>query len=250
MRARAISTAVIAAAGVLVASVTPAAHAQTLSDLARATGSHQLIIVQARSPHSSRGTLQAWTRTADGWRPEQASTDVRLGAHGVVAAARRRQDTMTTPAGTFTITSAFGRLPDPGTALPYRHLTAVDAWTYDPRDASTYNLFQSAPVTWAGYGQNVEHLRAHGRQYDFVAVIDYNTPPGPVVVGSDGIARAAHPANTAAGGGIFLHVSDGTATEGCIAVAKPVMVKLLRWMNPAEHPLIVIAASSQQVTTS
>ena len=42
------------------------------------------------------------------------------------------------------------------------------------------------------------------------------------------------------GSGIFLHVSHGNATLGCVALPLRQLVKTLRWFDPAKRPLIVI----------
>jgi L,D-peptidoglycan transpeptidase YkuD (ErfK/YbiS/YcfS/YnhG family) len=60
--------------------------------------------------------------------------------------------------------------------------------------------------------------------YRHLAVIDYNTRP--IVPGR--------------GSGIFLHVSHGNATLGCVSLPLSQLVRLLRWFDPADHPLIVI----------
>ena len=120
-----------------------------------------------------------------------AATPARLGWSGLYLAAERRQGTGKTPAGTFAIPRAFGRLADPGTELPYRQFDRDDAWTYDPDRPATYNVFQTSRAGWAGYGGSAEHLWSYGRQYNYVAVMDYNLPGGPITTGADGVRRAA-----------------------------------------------------------
>ena len=56
------------------------------------------------------------------------------------------------------------------------------------------------------------------RQYNYVAVLDYNLPDGEIRTGPDGVRRTTEPADTKAGGGIFLHVSKGESTAGCVAI--------------------------------
>jgi L,D-peptidoglycan transpeptidase YkuD (ErfK/YbiS/YcfS/YnhG family) len=167
-----------------------------------------------------------------------------LGWSGLVLAANRRQGSGKTPAGTFGISSAFGRKADPGTRLPYVKVDRNDAWTYNPSVPSTYNMFQSADKSWSSYGGYVEHLWSYGSQYDYVAVLDYNLPRGPITTGPDGIRRTQRPANTRAGGGIFLHVTNGKVTAGCVAVPAQTMALLLRWLRPSRHPVIVIGTDA------
>lgn len=169
-----------------------------------------------------------------------AATPARLGGNGLVPAAQRRQLSNMTPMGTFAITSAFGRKSDPGTELDYVHIDRNDAWTYDPARPRTYNVFQTADRSWDAYGRYVEHLWSMGQQYDYVAVLDFNLPTGPISTGDDGVRTTTRPADTRRGGGIFLHVTNGRATAGCIAISESAMARALRWIDPAAHPIIVI----------
>lgn len=210
------------------------------SRLAHVDTASQVIVVTAASWTSTYATLRAYERTGGAWREVIAATPARLGWSGLALASSRRQGTGKTPAGTFAIPSAFGRRPDPGTALPYRQFDRDDAWTYDPRRPSTYNVLQTAARTWTSYGGYVEHLWRYGSQYRYVAVLDYNLPDGAITAGADGVRRAASPADTRAGGGIFLHVSNGTKTAGCIAIPEARMRQVLTWLDPAKHPRIVI----------
>jgi L,D-peptidoglycan transpeptidase YkuD (ErfK/YbiS/YcfS/YnhG family) len=119
-----------------------------------------------------------------------------------------------------------------------------DAWTYNPRRPATYNVFQTVDASWRTYGDQVEHLWQHGRQYRYVAVLDYNLPDGPIRTGPDGVRRTATPADTRAGGGIFLHVTDGRSTAGCIAIPQRAMRDVLSWLDPSRRPVIVIGPES------
>ena len=51
-------------------------------------------------------------------------------------------------------------------------------------------------------------------------------------------------ANTKGGGGIFLHVTNGTATAGCVAIPQSVMRDVLTWLDPDRKPVIVIGPES------
>ncbi len=215
------------------------------SRLAHVGSAGQVIVVTAPSWRSTTATLRAYERDGDGgWRAVVAATPTRLGWSGLYKAAQRRQNTGKTPAGTFAIPRAFGRLADPGTRLPYRQFDRNDAWTYNPREPETYNVFQDAGVSWNSYGSYVERLWSYGRQYRYVAVMDYNLPGGPIKRGGDGIRRAAKPADTKAGGGIFLHVSNGKSTAGCIAIPEETMRDVLRWLDPDRKPVIVVGPES------
>jgi L,D-peptidoglycan transpeptidase YkuD (ErfK/YbiS/YcfS/YnhG family) len=221
---------------------TPAYHPSRLANVGTAG---QVIVVTAPSWGSDSGTLRAYERDgAGGWREVVGATPAKLGWSGLEKASKRRQGTGKTPAGTFAIPSAFGRLPDPGTQLPYHRFDRNDSWTYSDDHPRTYNVLQTAPVDWADYGSDVERLWSYGKQYRYVAVLDYNLPGGPIRAGADGIRRSTTPPDTDAGGGIFLHVTDGTKTAGCVAIPEGAMRDVLRWLDPDRKPVIVIGPES------
>ena len=249
-----VSGVAVLSALLLVGLSTPSATASspagvTPDQLAHVGAAGQVIVVTAPSWRSTQGTLRAFERDgAGGWREVVPATSAWLGFGGLVDGSKRKQGTGTTPAGTYAITSAFGRLPDPGTDLPYRTFDRNDSWTYDPEHPFTYNVFQTAAINWRSYGGYVEHLWAKGPQYRYVAVLDFNLPDGRIVTGKDGIRRTTKPPNTKAGGGIFLHVSKGKPTAGCISVPLATMRNVLTWLKPARHPVIVIGPESDITT--
>lgn len=211
------------------------------SRLAHVGTAGQVIVVTAPSWRSTQATLRAYERDGNGgWRQVLGATPARLGWSGLALEDQRRQGTGKTPAGTFAIPSAFGRFANPGTDLPYTQFDRNDAWTYNPKNPYTYNVFQDADVSWSSYGGYVEDLWDHGSQYRYVAVLDYNLPQGPIRTDARGIRRSAVPANTKAGGGIFLHVTDGRSTAGCIAIPQAEMRTVLDWLDPDRKPVIVI----------
>lgn len=245
---RRFATALLAAAALTFGLAVPSAaepvfHPSRLAGIGQA---EQVVVVTAPSWTSTTGTLRTYERTkGQDWRVVVDATPAFLGYGGLAPEASRRQGTGTTPAGSFAILSGFGRAADPGTALPYRRVDRDDAWTYNPRVPATYNLFQDAPVSWSSYGRYVEMLWSYGRQYDYVAVLDYNLPDGPITRNARGVRRAAEPADTSAGGGIFLHVSKGEPTAGCIAIARPRMESILQWLDPAKNPVLVVGPVSE-----
>jgi L,D-peptidoglycan transpeptidase YkuD (ErfK/YbiS/YcfS/YnhG family) len=190
-------------------------------------------------------TLHAYQRSAGaGWREVVAPMAARIGYGGWAWAARRVQDTGTTPAGTFPLTEAFGLGADPGAKLPYRRVGKNDYWAGDRRDPRTYNLWEPAAVsgrTWRT-GQS-ERLSSYPVQYEFAVVVDFNRPAPPTVVWN-----AAHheyvtsrPAVAGRGSAIFLHVNGRGSTAGCVSVTRAHLIGILHWLDPARHPRIVMA---------
>lgn len=221
-----------------------AAHPAHAADLAfdpdRVGDARQVIVVSAPSWNATEGILAAYERTAEGWRVVQPEVRAQFGYGGMVRGDRRMQGTGTTPTGIYDIVSAFGRKPDPGTDLQYMRVDRDDAWTYNPRVPRTYNIYQDVDRSWSSYGKYVEELWDMGMQYDYVAVLDYNLPRGPITTNTRGVRVTQDPPDTRRGGGIFLHVDNGRKTAGCISVEKSVMRALLTWLDPDTSPVIVI----------
>jgi L,D-peptidoglycan transpeptidase YkuD (ErfK/YbiS/YcfS/YnhG family) len=200
----------------------------------------QVIIVTAPNRASTAGTLRTYEKRGYAWRIVQGNTRAQLGYGGLVPADNRRQGTGTTPIGTFAITSAFGRAKNPGTTLDYIRVDRNDAWTYNPRVPSTYNIFQSVNKSWKSYGNYVEMLWDYGYQYDYVAIMDFNLPAGPIRTKPNGVRVTNQPGDLRRGGGIFLHVDNGKKTAGCIAIDRSVMKEVMSWLDPTKNPVIVV----------
>jgi L,D-peptidoglycan transpeptidase YkuD (ErfK/YbiS/YcfS/YnhG family) len=177
--------------------------------------------VVARSSRSTTATVTAWQKGADGWTAVIGPVTARIGAAGVGVAS---EQTSRTPAGVFSLTEAFGRLADPGTALPYRVIDP-GAWWVSDAASPLYNRFQECARASCPFDTSAgEHLLDAGASYDRAVVIDYNRSP--VVAG--------------AGSAFFLHVTNGAATAGCVAIPETSLVAIMRWLQPSARPLISI----------
>lgn len=233
----------------LVVSLLAPAHAMAVPDfhpskLSNVDGSQQVVVVGAGSWNSKTAVLRGYERRNGAWVQVIRATRANLGWNGLAPESKRRQGSGTTPAGTFAIPSAFGRFADPGTELPYRKFDRDDTWTYHPKSPSTYNVFQTAKRNWSGFSGYIERLWSYTDQYQYVAVMDYNLPRGPISTDKNGIRRTKSPANTRKGGGIFLHVSNGTSTAGCISIPLGTMRDVLTWLDPDKDPKIVVGPRS------
>lgn len=186
----------------------------------------QVITVQASG---SKATVTAWQKSGSTWKKVYSTTSARIGANGTTNGATRKQGTDTTPTGTYTITQGFGVGANPGTKMPYHVVTSHDWWVEDPTSAY-YNQMRTDTqggfhLTEAG-DDGSEHLIEYPTQYHNALVINFNTSP----------------AVKGRGAGIFLHDlgPQGTATEGCVAVPAAFMTSVIKWINPADHPVIAI----------
>ncbi len=225
---------------VMLGLATPVASQATPALLDGITDSKQVIMVTANSWDSTTGSVQVFAKKNKIWTTTQGSVKANLGYGGLVPGSERAQESGTTPTGTYPITWAFGIKSDPGTKLKYIRVDNNDAWTYNPRVPSTYNIFQTVNKKWSSYGDDVERLTTYGMQYNYVAVLDFNLPKGKITKDANGINRTDQAANTSRGGGIFLHVSNGTKTAGCISIPGKSMKAILKWLDPKKNPVMVI----------
>jgi L,D-peptidoglycan transpeptidase YkuD (ErfK/YbiS/YcfS/YnhG family) len=182
--------------------------------------STQVVTVVASSARSTTATVTAWQSGPNGWTAAVGPVAARIGAQGVGQAS---EDLSRTPAGTFTLSEAFGRAANPGTRLPYRVINAGDYWVSD-RTSPLYNQFQECSSACPFATSAGEHLVDAGSSYDYAVVIDYNR----------------RPAVPGAGSAFFLHVTNGAATAGCVAIPRSSLVAIMSWLNPAARPLISI----------
>jgi L,D-peptidoglycan transpeptidase YkuD (ErfK/YbiS/YcfS/YnhG family) len=219
---------VLAVAGVLstVAAgvVVPAASADA------ATSSGEVITVTAPTARSTYATVEAWSRRADGrFQRVAVFTSARVGSQGI---GRASESTSHTPAGQFPLSQPFGGKANPGTSLPYLHVDRDDVWTGSTGSVVNQHR-RCAPGTCpSGYG-SVERLSSYPGPYSYGVFIGYNAP---APYGS-GAVRGA-------GSAFFLHVKNGYATAGCVAVAQDQMVWILRWLRADAHPVISIGVGA------
>ncbi|WP_375475691.1 L,D-transpeptidase [uncultured Jatrophihabitans sp.] len=188
-----------------------------------------MLTVVARSAGSTTAKLQAWTKTGAGrWKKHGGAVTAHVGADGL--SAHPSETRSATPIGSFTLTDAFGRDADPGTALPYLRTRPSDWWISQP--GRLYNTHQRCSSGCAfRRGDPNEHLYYETPYYDYAVVIDYNTRNAP-----GGVHQGR-------GSAFFLHVTDGTPTAGCVAIARTKLISLLRWLTPKAHPRILIGVT-------
>jgi L,D-peptidoglycan transpeptidase YkuD (ErfK/YbiS/YcfS/YnhG family) len=130
-----------------------------------------------------------------------------------------------TPIGTFSIgPTIYGIASNPGVAYSYHRVVCGDWWDEAPASPE-YNHFVHVPCgTAPPFGGDSEALWKIEPQYDYFAVISYNSSP--VIPGR--------------GSAIFLHVSGSGSTAGCVSIATSQLLRTLRWLRPSEHPEIAI----------
>ncbi|MCW2540883.1 MAG: hypothetical protein JWN95_2608 [Frankiales bacterium] len=182
----------------------------------------QVITVQVPSARSTTGTLDLWQMGSDGvYRHQWVSVRAYVGELGV---GKTADNIARTPAGVFGLTHAFGNQPTNGTRLPYFKASRSDWWNGETSSPAYNTHVHQARSP----GPNSENLYDAGAVYAHAVVIDYNMSP--VVKG--------------AGSAFFLHVTNGQPTAGCVAILGSQLNTIMRWLNPALHPVISIGVGA------
>ena len=197
------------------------------NQLASTGGATQLVTVVAATAASTQATLRLWRKAKDCWVAVDRPWRAWLGAGGV--SAHRREGDRTTPAGAFGFQrTMYGVGPNPGVRYAYRRIVCGDWWVEDPR-SRYYNRFRHVRCgAKPPFKVTSEDMSRSPTAYRHLAVIDFNT----------------HPIVPGRGSGIFLHVSTGRPTLGCVSLPLPQLVATLRWLRPDASPLIVIGTAT------
>ncbi|MFC9389183.1 hypothetical protein [Streptomyces venezuelae] len=120
-----------------------------------------------------------------------------------------------TPIGVFRLGDAGGRLPDPGSRLPYD---------------------QDEEFAISGTGFSGESLEG---SFDHVVAIDYNRVPGRTPLDKE------RPLGAEKGGGVWIHVDHGGPTQACVALERESLRELIRALDPAREPVIVMGPAPE-----
>lgn len=183
----------------------PGLGPKTLSQIPART--RQVVLVTGAGKKSSSSKVVLWERVDGGWRPG-AEWAAHNGYKGWTD--EHYAGDLHSPIGVFGLTDAGGRLADPGTKLPYHRSGA-----FSISDTG----FLGEPLAGS---------------FDYVIAINYNRQPGTSPM------NGAQPMGANRGGGIWIHVDHGGPTHACVSVSKTHMKQLLRALDPADHPVVVM----------
>jgi L,D-peptidoglycan transpeptidase YkuD (ErfK/YbiS/YcfS/YnhG family) len=184
-------------------------------------GSAQQVIAVATNGYgTSAATLTAYERDGNGWREVFGPWFANVGRNGVAPYGAKREGDGRTPSGVYGLDFMFGVEADPGTHYPYRRITGSNIVWDDDSNSANYNRWIDTSTASAGVGPEPMY---NTPSYNYGAVIAYNTARTPGL-----------------GSAIFLHVSHGSSTAGCVAVPTDQLLALLRWLDPGRAPVIAI----------
>lgn len=202
----------------------PAANAPEGPALTLAGAAGQVVVVTAPKYGATTATLTAYQRQGGGWQQVFGPWPAYVGTAGVAPPGEKREGDGRTPSGVYGFDFFFGVAADPGVKFPYRRITSRSiVWDDDPASAR-YDTWVDLDTQDAGTRPEPMYVRP---AYDHGAAIGYN------------------PAHTPGlGSAIFLHVSAGRPTAGCVSLPAGQLVEILRWLDPAQSPRVVIGVAS------
>lgn len=220
--ARASTKPTVAATAPPPTTVAPSRLVSPVDQLFGVGDAQQVISVIADQPGDTTATLTAYERSPEGWVQVHGPWKADIGGHGFAPDGQKREGDLRTPTGAYDLGFAFGVLADPGAKLEYRRITSSSiVWDDDP-SSSRYNQWVDTATQSVGNDPEPMYNRP---AYDYGVVIDYNAARTPGL-----------------GSAIFLHVTKGTPTAGCVAIPEDDLVALLRWLDPAKRPRVVMGA--------
>lgn len=152
-------------------------------------------------------------KSPQGWHAHFGEQSFRcaVGRSNLISADHKREGDGATPIGRWRMCRVLfrpDRIEKIETPLPTSSISPEDGWCDEPSD-TRYNQQVVTP-----YPASHEILWREDHVYDIIVVLDHNTAPAVPGLGS----------------AIFLHVArdDYEPTEGCVALAQPDLLKVLR----------------------
>lgn len=204
-------------------SVTPPASGPLVDRLRGVHDATEVISVTTASYGSDHATVRAFRQTSRGWRQVHGPWSAWIGRDGFARPQAKREGDGKTPSGSYRFSFFFGVEKNPGAQFPWRHASPADYWDDDPASPH-YNTWVDTAQRSAGRDPEPLHVQP---SYDDVAVIAFNTGRVP-----------------GRGSAIFLHVTHHSATSGCVALPRRHVLTLLRWLDPADHPRIIMGRTA------
>ncbi|WSK08675.1 L,D-transpeptidase family protein [Kitasatospora sp. NBC_01300] len=168
----------------------------------------QVVLASGQDKNGNKNSVTLWTRTPEGRWLAGETWQGHNGNNGWTA--DHNEGDLRSPIGVFALTDAGGRKADPGSKLPY------------DKDPS---------FVVSGTGFFGDQLAG---SFDYVVAINYNRVPG------NSPLDPRRPMGAKKGGGIWIHVDHDGPTHGCVSIPEDKMAELIRTLDPAAHPVIVM----------
>lgn len=214
---------------------------QSGSAAKRLAAARQLVLVITPAWNSVDGRLSRYERDSGGrspWRQVGESIPVVVGKNGLGWAAEfadghngrdpvKREGDGRSPAGVFSLGSAFGYAPASELgrlAIDYLQVTK-NIECVDDCQSGSYNQLVDGSRHLHRDWQSSEIMRRDDDYYRLGVIVNHNLPrPAPCQ-----------------GSCIFLHIWEGPGigTVGCTAMAPQPMLEIVKWLDQSRRPVIV-----------
>ena len=185
----------------------------------------QIVLVTVPTSTSTVGRLATYEMVEGRWKRVHGPVTARVGRNGVRV--DRREGDGTTPLGSFGLVEVFGSARRADLDMPYRSVRNGDCWISDVASPD-YNRWVRRE-TCGLPNENLWRI-ARGGTYEWAVVSDFNlADPVP-----------------GKGSAIFLHVhardraGRSQSTSGCVSVTRSVMKRVVRWLDAAKRPRLVV----------
>jgi L,D-peptidoglycan transpeptidase YkuD (ErfK/YbiS/YcfS/YnhG family) len=198
----------------------PAATASPVDALVGVGSARQVISVLADGYGQTTATFTAYERDGTGWTQVFGPWTANVGFSGFAPPDAKREGDGRTPSGSYPFDFFFGVEANPGVKFPWRDVIGTQIVWDDDSSSPHYNEWVDTTTGDAGAGPEPMYNRP---AYNYGAVIAYNTARTPGL-----------------GSAIFLHVSTGGSTAGCVSLPQGQLLDVLRWLDPAQQPRIVM----------
>ena len=198
-------------------------------NVSQAEDVEQMIVIAGHDGTYARVTLYQKNKLSAG--PESyewtalVDTEGRMGRKGM---GKEVEGDEKTPVGLYTAGLVFGNKENPGTSLPYTHVTPTHYWVGDS-NSPYYNQFVDTAVMTEPFDKGKsEHLSAYGAVYNYCLDMGYNTEGTPHL-----------------GSALFLHCTNGYGTAGCVGIPEEDMAQILRCLKPGAKVLLDLSENIQ-----
>lgn len=208
------------------------------------TGAQQAVVVTTDRWDSVIGQLKRYELVGTKWMQLGPAIEIvvgeggmgwGLGMHPLAVSSSTHEPRKTegdgrAPAGVFALSSAFGRgAPPMKTAMPWLQTTPALACVDDPKSPRYNRLIDTTPSPSPDF-KTAEPMQRDDAQYDIGVLVDHNA-----------LGDTARTPIAGRGSCIFLHVwrRKGRGTAGCTAMARWDLEKVIEWLDPKKHPILV-----------
>lgn len=177
---------------------------------------NQLIIVKSSG---SSAKVYCYEKVSGVWKKKYDEVSGYVGSEGVSSDCK--EGSSRTPKGLYSLGFAFGHVSksEANIKMDYKQTNSNTYWIDDTKSPN-YNQWYEGNLN----GVHAEHINDIA-SYKYAMLIQYN-------YGSNCVKGK--------GSAFFLHCSNGSATQGCVAIAESAMKNVYSWIDSTKNPSILI----------